>query len=103
MQKIELLAPAGGYEAFIAAVENGADAVYLGGTAFNARASANNFSDEELEKAICYAHLRDVKVYIVLNILINDTEITQAVEFAKRAYEMGCEIGGHSWSHPVMT
>lgn len=91
MQKIELLAPAGGYEAFIAAVENGADAVYLGGSLFNARASALNFSDEELEKAICYAHLRNVKVYITLNILINDTEFEQAIEFTKKAYSMGAD------------
>lgn len=91
MQKIELLAPAGGYEAFIAAVENGADAVYLGGNLFNARASANNFSDKDLKRAICYAHLRDVKVYITLNILINDSEINSAIEFAKKAYEMGAD------------
>lgn len=91
MQKIELLAPAGGYEAFIAAVENGADAVYLGGNVFNARASANNFSDEDLKRAICYAHLRDVKVYITLNILINDFEINDAIEFAKKVYEMGAD------------
>jgi len=91
MQKIELLAPAGSYEAFIAAVENGADAVYLGGSLFNARASATNFSDDELEKAIYYAHLRNVKVYITLNILINDDEISQAVDFAKRVYEMGAD------------
>ena len=91
MNNFELLAPAGSYDAFLAAVENGADAVYLGGNLFNARASATNFSEEELEKAICYAHLRDVKVYITLNILINDTEFEQAVDFAKRAYEMGAD------------
>jgi len=90
-KKIELLAPAGSYEAFIAAVENGADAVYLGGNLFNARASATNFSDSELEKVICYAHLRNVKVYITLNILINDKEFEQAVDFAKRVYEMGAD------------
>lgn len=91
MQKIELLAPAGGYEQFIAAVENGADAVYLGGSLFNARASANNFSDEELEKAILYAHLRNVKVYVTLNILINDSEFEEALQFARKAYEIGAD------------
>ena len=61
MQKIELLAPAGSMEAFIAAVENGADAVYLGGSMFSARQNANNFTIEELKEAVSYAHTRKTK------------------------------------------
>ncbi len=57
-KRIELLSPVGGYEQFIAAVESGADAVYLGGSAFNARNSATNFTDAELKEAIKYAHIR---------------------------------------------
>lgn len=91
MKKIELLSPVGGYEQFIAAVESGADAVYLGGSAFNARNSATNFSDEELKSAIKYAHVRGVKVHLTLNILIHDNEIDEAIEFAKRAYSYGVD------------
>lgn len=91
MKKVELLVPAGGYEQLIAAVENGADAVYLGANAFNARNFANNFSDEELKQAIEYAHLRNVKVYITMNILINDEEITEAVNLAKKLYLIGAD------------
>ena len=87
----ELLAPAGGYEQFIAAVENGADAVYIGGKLFSAREKAENFSDEELVKAIEYAHVRDVNVYITMNILINDAEMSKAVNYAKKIYEMGAD------------
>jgi len=91
MKKIELLSPVGGYEQFIAAVESGADAVYLGGSAFNARNSAANFSDDELKKAIKYAHVRGVKVHLTLNILIHDNELNEAIEFAKRAYSYGID------------
>ena len=91
IKKVELLSPVGGYLQFIAAVESGADAVYLGGSAFNARNSATNFSDEELEDAIKYAHIRGVKVYLTLNILIHDKEIHEVMEFAKRAYSYGID------------
>jgi len=91
MKKIELLAPVGGYEQFIAAVESGADAVYLGGSMFNARNSAANFSDDELKKAVKYAHVRGVKVHLTLNILIHDKEIDEAIDFAKRAYSYGVD------------
>ncbi len=90
-KKIELLSPVGGYEQFIAAVESGADAVYLGGSAFNARNSAANFTDDELKEAIKYAHIRGVKVHLTLNILIHDSEIEEAIEFAKRAYSYGVD------------
>ena len=59
----EILAPAGSFESVVAAVRSGANAVYLGGKAFNARRNASNFSDEELAKAVDYCHKRNVKVY----------------------------------------
>lgn len=89
--KIELLAPAGDYDAFLAAVENGADAVYLGGKLLNARQFAGNFDSEELKKAINYAHVRGIKVYLTANTLITDTEMTQALDLVEKAYLMGID------------
>ena len=71
---IEILAPAGSPEAVIAAVQNGANAVYLGGASFNARRRAKNFTDEELQQAVDYCHLYGVRVYATFNILIGDRE-----------------------------
>ena len=73
--KVELLAPVGSKDALIAAVQNGANAVYLGGKSFNARHNASNFDKDQLIEAIVYAHLRNVKVYVTVNILIDDSEI----------------------------
>lgn len=87
----ELLAPAGSIEALKAAVENGADAVYLGGKLFNARQYAGNFENEELEKAIDFSHVRGVKIYLTLNTLISDTEMEEALVFAGQAYNMGVD------------
>ena len=84
--KIELLAPAGNLEALKAAVESGADAVYLGGTKYNARAFAENFNEDALMEAIRYAHIRDVKVYVTVNILINDEEIIDALNYIEYLY-----------------
>lgn len=81
IEKIELLAPAGDFDSLVAAVQNGADAVYFGGSMFNARRGADNFDEEEMRKAIEYAHLYNVKVYITLNILIKEEELDEAVEF----------------------
>lgn len=89
--KIELLAPAGDYEAFLAAVENGADAVYLGGKLLNARQFAGNFDSENLKKAIFYAHIRGVKVYLTANTLVSDNEMSQAVGLIEEAYLMGID------------
>ena len=72
MINCELLAPAGSFESLKAAVLSGTDAVYLGGSLFNARASATNFNDEELEEAVDFCHLHKVKVYVTVNILISD-------------------------------
>lgn len=91
MRKCELLAPAGGPKQFIAAVENGADAVYVGGRDFNARVNARNFSDGEMEQAIDYAHLRGVKTYITMNTLIGDSELKEACRRACRYYSMGAD------------
>ncbi|MCM1566925.1 MAG: DUF3656 domain-containing protein [Dehalobacter sp.] len=90
-KKIELLAPAGGYEALKAAVENGADAVYLGGKMFNARASASNFDSEELLKAVTYAHERGVKVYVTLNILVADSEFSELADYVYQLYSLGAD------------
>ena len=62
MKKIELLAPAGNMQAFHSAIDNGADAIYLGGKSFGARAFAGNFTNEELKEAVNYAHLYGVKI-----------------------------------------
>ena len=75
MKKPELLAPAGNMDAFLAAIEAGADAIYIGGYTFGARAFANNFSDDEIVKCINYAHLYGVKVYITVNTIVYEKEV----------------------------
>ena len=87
----ELLAPAGGQEALVAAVQSGADAVYMGFGAFNARRNARNFSDEEFRAAVSYCHLRGVKVYLTLNTLVTDRELPLLVEEARIASECGVD------------
>lgn len=89
MKKCELLAPAGGPESFIAAAEAGADAIYLGGTAFNARMNAGNFTRDELKEAFGFARLRGIKTYVTMNTLIRDDEMGDAL---KAAYDM-CAMG----------
>ena len=87
----ELLAPAGGQEALVAAVQSGADAVYMGFGAFNARRSARNFSDEEFRVAVSYCHLRGVKVYLTLNTLVTDRELPALAAEARTASECGVD------------
>ena len=87
----ELLAPAGGQEALVAAVQSGADAVYMGFGAFNARRSARNFSDEEFRAAVSYCHLRGVKVYLTLNTLVTDRELPALAAEARTASECGVD------------
>lgn len=91
MKKCELLVPAGGTEQFIAAVENGADAIYIGGKLFNARINAGNFDDKELVEAVDFAHKRGVKVHVAMNILLTDEEIAEALEYVKFLYEKGVD------------
>ena len=88
---IELLSPVGDFECLKAAVQNGANSVYFGGSLFNARASATNFNSDELEKAINYCALRNVKTHLTLNTLIKDSEFKDAVLLAKDAYELGID------------
>ncbi|WP_321429978.1 DUF3656 domain-containing protein [uncultured Methanolobus sp.] len=87
----ELLAPAGNMESLIAAVENGADAVYLGIKDFSARAYAGNFTIEEFREALDFAHLRAVKVYVTLNTLIKDSEMEEALELMYTLDELGTD------------
>ena len=78
----ELLAPAGSFEALVAAVSAGADAVYVGGVAFGARAYAKNFNNEELLRAVRYCHLNGVKLYVTVNTLVNDLEMAELSDYA---------------------
>ena len=91
MSYVELLAPVGDWEALVAAVQNGANAVYFGANEFNARMNSKNFNREELKRAIEYAKLRNVKTNLTLNILIKDEEFIQAMELVKYAYECGID------------
>lgn len=81
--KMEILAPAGGREALEAAVRAGADAVYLGGQAFGARANAKNFSREELAQAVEYCRQRNVRVHVTVNTLLKNDELAPALEFVE--------------------
>lgn len=83
MKKKELLAPAGNYESLVQAVQNGADAVYLSGKKFGARAFAPNFSEEELVEAIKYCHLYDVKIYVTVNTMIYESEIEECIHYIR--------------------
>ena len=85
MKKIELLAPVGSYEAFISAINNGADAIYLAGEHFGAREKAT-FTNDELKEMIKYAHVREVRVHVVINTLIYDDEIDKVMEFVDFLY-----------------
>ena len=87
----ELLSPAGSPEALRAAVENGADAVYLGWGAFNARQSAKNFSDDEFADALLYCHERGVRVFLTLNTLVTDRELPRALDIAAEAARLGVD------------
>ena len=87
MKKVELLAPAGNFACLKAAIANGADAVYLGGKNFSARAFANNFDNQELIDAIRYAHLRGVRIFVTLNTLLNEKEFENAIKMADFYYQ----------------
>ena len=80
MKKPELLAPAGTFEALEAAVGAGADAVYLGGSNFGARAFAGNFDHDELQRALLFAHRRGVRIYVTVNTLFDDSETRELAE-----------------------
>lgn len=87
----ELLAPAGSLEIFKGVIESGADAVYVGGSMFGARAYANNFTEEELLEAIDFAHLRGVKVYLTVNTLIKNSEFSKLYDYLLPYYKRGLD------------
>lgn len=87
----ELLAPAGSLEILKGVIESGADAVYVGGSMFGARAYANNFTEEELLEAIDFAHLRGVKVYLTVNTLIKNSEFSKLYDYLLPYYKRGLD------------
>lgn len=90
-KKPELLSPVGSMDSMVSAVNNGCDAIYLGGKDFNARQSANNFNNEELKSVIDYCHLRGVKVNLTLNILYKENEIQNVLNFVSEVYSYGVD------------
>jgi len=90
-RKPELAMPAGTIEMVKASIINGADAVYFGGKKFNARIPAANFFDAEIKDAVDFCHLYGKKAYLTLNVLIKDSEMKEAIELAKKAYEAGID------------
>ena len=88
---LELLSPAGSMEALRAAVQNGADAVYMGYGDFNARRNAKNFTEDEFAAAVSYCHLRGCKLYLTLNTLVTDRELPGAIDCAVRASALGVD------------
>ncbi|RHV08020.1 U32 family peptidase [Firmicutes bacterium OM07-11] len=90
-RKIEILAPAGSYESFHAAIVAGADAVYAGGPKFGARAFAENFTEDQLLNAIDYAHLHQRKFYLTVNTLLKDYEIEQLPKYLEPLYQRGLD------------
>lgn len=90
-KNLELLAPVGSMEALRAAVQNGANAVYLGGKVFSARASANNFDNDELRQAVEYAHIRDCKVFVTVNTLIKQSEMEDFIDYIKYLYSISVD------------
>lgn len=91
VKKPELLVPAGDFECVRAGVQNGADCIYFGANLFSARANAKNFDLAELKEAIQYCKIRNVKTNLTLNTLITDSEFSDAIELAKKAYEFGID------------
>ena len=87
----ELLAPAGSYDVLVIAVNAGADAVYIAGQNYGARAYAKNFTIEEIEKAVEYAHLNGVKVHVTVNTLINNFEIVDVMNYLFKLYQIGVD------------
>lgn len=91
MSKCEILAPAGSMESVVAAVRSGADAVYVGAKDFSARASAENFTVDEIKSVTAYCRERDVKVYLTLNTLVFDSELKEALSLCQNAYKAGID------------
>ena len=91
MKNIEILAPVGGEEQLIAAVRSGADAVYFGAASFNARRNAVNFTDDDFIGAVKYCHERNCKVYVTLNTLCSDREVSELATLASFISEAGAD------------
>jgi putative protease len=91
MRLPELLAPAGSRDALVAAIAAGADAVYLSGKRFGARKYAANFDQEELQRAVDYAHIRGVRVYVTVNTLVRDRELDDVGRYLIWLYEIGAD------------
>ena len=91
MKNIELLAPAGTVESLYAAINNGANAIYMGGTKFSARAYASNFTNEDLKNVVKYAHLYGVKIFIAVNTLIKENELKEAIQYIDFLYSVGVD------------
>ncbi|MBE7055364.1 MAG: U32 family peptidase, partial [Ruminococcaceae bacterium] len=104
---VELLAPAGKWEALTAAVQNGADAVYIGEKSFSARKSAANFTWDEVRNAIRYCHVRGVRVFLALNTLISEDELENFEQAVKNAAHAGVDaliiqdLGAAAIAHQV--
>lgn len=91
MEKIELLAPAGSMESIYAAVNNGANAIYLGGPKFSARAKAIEFDNEKMKEAVDYCHSYGVSVYVTMNTILKDNELKDAIKYVGYLYEIGVD------------
>lgn len=91
MQKVELLAPAGSMESLYASINSGTDAVYLGGNKFSARASASNFDNENMKIAVDYCHSYGVKIYVTMNTILKESELSQAIKYVGYLYEIGVD------------
>ncbi|WP_458454120.1 DUF3656 domain-containing U32 family peptidase [Methanobrevibacter sp.] len=87
----ELLAPAGSYDVLVVAINAGADAVYIAGQQYGARAYAKNFTLEEIEKAVNYAHLNGVKIHVTVNTLVNNFEIVDVLKYVFKLYQIGVD------------
>lgn len=91
MRKPEILAPAGDYDKLVAAVQYGADAVYLGGEEFSMRVACSNFSDEDIKKGIDFAKENGKKIYIATNVIMKNNDIEQVARFAEKIYSYGAD------------
>lgn len=91
MTKVELLAPAGSMDSLYAAVNSGADAIYLGGPKFSARAKAVEFDNEKMKEAVDYCHSYGVKVYVTMNIILKENELREAIKYVGYLYEIGVD------------
>lgn len=91
MTKVELLAPAGSMGSLYAAINNGADAVYLGGSKFSARAYASNFDNENMKIAVDYCHSYHVKIYVTMNTILKESELLDAIKYVGYLYEIGID------------